>query len=179
MKSLLTLESYSVKPCIKVWILGVLAMLPGMGHAALSCSVGGVSLNFGTYDDSSAASTDVSATFSVSCCRNPPGSNATLTVTIGPSANSTAGNPILTRQMKNSSNGDVMTYQLYSGSFGGTIWGDGVIGGSAWAQAITTNSNCPFLTLIPVSSAIFGRIFPQQAVSAGTYGDTVTITVLP
>src|SRR3954467_14679004 len=179
MKLLLILESYSVKPCIRLWIFGVLAILPGIGHAALSCSVGGVSLSFGTYDDSSVVSTDVSTSFSVTCCRNPPGSTATLTVTIGPSANSTAGNPILTRQMKNSSNGDVMPYQLYSGSFGGTIWGDGVIGGSAWAQAITTNSNCPFLASIPVSSAIFGRIFPQQAVSAGNYGDTVTITILP
>jgi spore coat protein U-like protein len=154
-------------------------MLPGIGHAALSCSVGGVSLSFGTYDDSSVANTDVSTTFSVSCCRNPPGNNATLTVTIGPSANSTAGNPILTRQMKNSANGDVMTYQLYFGSFGGTVWGDGVIGGSAWAEAITNTRNCPSLTAIPVGSAIFGRIFPQQAVSAGNYGDTVTITILP
>ena len=164
---------------IKLAIFGVLIGVSGMVHAALSCSVGGVSLNFGTYDDSSAATTDVSAAFSVSCCRNPPGSNANLTVTLGPSTDSTAGNKILTRQMKNSGNADLLNYQLYSGSFGGTVWGDGVIGGSAWVQAISTNKNCPGVTVIPVGSAIFGRIFPQQTVSAGTYGDTVTITITP
>ena len=164
---------------IKIAIFGVLSGVSGIVHAALSCSVSGISLNFGTYDDSSAATTDVSAAFSVSCCRNPPGSNATLTVTLGPSANSTAGNKILTRQMKNSGNADLMTYQLYSGSFGGTVWGDGVIGGSAWTQAISSNNNCPGGATIAVGSAIFGRIFPQQAVSAGSYGDTVTITITP
>ena len=168
-----------MKAFINIAIFGMLVGVSGMVFAALSCSVSGISLNFGNYDDSSAANTDVSAVFSVSCCRNPPGSNATLTVTIGPSTNSTAGNKIVTRQMKNSGNADRMDYQLYSGSFGGTVWGDGVIGGSAWVQAISANSNCPGLSVIPVGSAIFGRIFPQQAVSAGTYGDTVTITITP
>lgn len=164
---------------IKIAIFGVLVGASGMVQAALSCSVSGVSLNFGNYDDSSAANTDVSTVLSVSCCRNPPGSNAILTVTIGPSTNSTAGNKILTRQMKNGGNADRMNYQLYSGSFGGTVWGDGVIGGSPWVQAINANSNCPGVSAIPVGSAIFGRIFPQQAVSAGSYGDTVTITITP
>jgi spore coat protein U-like protein len=168
-----------VRAFINIAVFSVLAGVSGVGYADLTCSVSGVSLNFGTYDDSSAVDTDVSAAFSVSCCRNPPGSNATLTVTIGPSANSTAGNKILTRQMKNSANADLMTYQLYSGSFGATVWGDGVTGGSAWTQAINVNNNCPNLSAIPVGSAIFGRIFPQQAVSAGSYGDTVTITITP
>jgi spore coat protein U-like protein len=168
-----------VRAFIRIAIFSVLAGASGIVQAALSCSVSGVSLNFGNYDDSSAANTDVSTVLSVSCCRNPPGRNAILTVTIGPSTNSTAGNKILTRQMKNSGNADRMSYQLYSGSFGGTVWGDGAIGGSAWTQAISSNVNCPGSTVIPVGSAIFGRIFPQQAVSAGTYGDTVTITITP
>ena len=164
---------------INIAVFGVLMGVSGMGYAALSCSVSGLSLNFGNYDDSSAANTDVSTVFSVSCCRNPPGNNAILTVKMGLSTNSTGANKILTREMKNSGNADRMSYQLYSGSFGGTVWGDGVIGGSAWVQAINVTINCPTLTVIPVGSAIFGRIFPQQAVSAGSYGDTVTITITP
>jgi len=81
--------------------------------------------------------------------------------------------------MKNTVNADRMTYQLYSGSFGGTIWGDGVIGGSVVTQAISTNNNCPGSTVFTVNSAIFGRIAPQQAVSAGTYSDSLTISILP
>lgn len=151
-----------------------------MASAALSCTIpSGVSLNFGLYDDSSATNRDVSTTFVVQCCRNPPGSDATLAVALGPSTNSTAGNKIATRQMKNTVNTDRMTYQLYMGSFGGTIWGDGVIGGSVWAQAVSTNSNCPSTQSFTIGSAIFGRILAQQAVSAGIYNDSLTISILP
>lgn len=150
-------------------------------HAALTCSVAGASLSFGSYIDSSAANTDVSAALSVRCCRNPPGSSATLVIAMGVSTNSSGGNKILTRQMKNGANADLMTYQLYSGSFGGTVWGDGIIGGSVSSIPITVTTNCPTQTAItsPTGLTVFGRIFPLQPVSAGTYGDTVTITVTP
>ncbi len=165
---------------LKIVIFGLLAGVSGVVHAGLTCTLqSGVPLNFGTYDDASAANTDVSTTFSISCCRNPPGSGATLTVAMGPSTNSTAANKITTRQMKNSANADRMNYQLYFGSFGGTVWGDGVIGGSVWTQAISTSNNCSASTVIAVGSGIFGRIFPQQAVSAGTYNDTLTISITP
>ena len=165
-----------MKPFIELALLGALLGCSGIAHAALSCSVAGVSLNFGIYDDSSPSSHDVSTTFSVNCCRNPPGSNATLTVAMGTSANSGAIN---TRQMKNSANSDLMSYQLYFTSFGGTVWGDGVIGGSTWTEAISTNLKCPGTVAFTVGSAIFGRIFAQQAVSAGSYADTLTITITP
>lgn len=165
-----------MKPFLSIVVFGLLAGASSMAQAALSCSLSGVSLNFGIYDDSSASTKDVSTTFTVNCCRNPPGSNATLTVAMGTSANSGSIN---TRQMKNSANADLMSYQLYSTSFGGTVWGDGVIGGSPWTEAISTNSNCPGTVPFTVSSAIFGRIFAQQPVSAGNYADTVIITVTP
>ncbi len=165
---------------LKIAVLMLLLSASGVARASLSCTLpGGVSLNFGNYDDTSTSNTDVSTTFTVSCCRNPPGSNDTLSVALGPSTNSTAANRITTRQMKNTVNADRMTYQLYSGSFGGTIWGDGVIGGSVVTQAISTNTNCPGSTVFTVNSAIFGRIAPQQAVSAGTYSDSLTISILP
>ena len=153
----------------------------GQAHAALTCSVAGASLSFGNYNDSSAANTDVSAPLSVRCCRNPPGNNATLVIAMGISTNSTVGNKISTRQMKNSANTDRMSYQLYTDSFGGTVWGDGVIGGSVSSIPITVTTNCPTQTTItaPTGLTVFGRIFPLQPVSAGTYGDTVTITVTP
>jgi spore coat protein U-like protein len=166
-----------VKAFLRIAIFGALASASSMAHAALFCTLpSSVSLNFGNYDDSSAANTDVSTTFSVSCCRNPPGSTATLTVAMGPSTNSGGIN---TRQMKNGANADLMSYQLYFNSFGGTVWGDGVIGGSTWMQAITLTSNCPATVPIMVGSAIFGRIFAQQAVSAGSYADTLTISITP
>jgi spore coat protein U-like protein len=82
--------------------------------------------------------------------------------------------------MKNSVNPDLMSYQLYFTSFGGSVWGDGVIGGSAFTQGVSVNKTCAAGGLaIVVTSAIFGRIFAQQAVSTGNYADTLTITITP
>ena len=169
----------SVRAFLRFVLFVALSLGAGLTHAALTCAVSGASLNFGTYNDASASTSDVSVPLSISCCRNPPGSNATLTIALGTSTNSTAGNKITTRQMKNNLNTDRMTYQLYTLAFGGTVWGDGVVGGSTFTQAINVTTNCPTRTTVPVGSAVFGRIFAQQAVSAGSYADTVTITVSP
>jgi spore coat protein U-like protein len=73
-----------------------------------------------------------------------------------------------------------MSYQLYFTSFGGTVWGDGVVGGSKFAQNVSVSRTCAAGgQAIVAGSAIFGRIFAQQAVSAGNYSDTVTITITP
>jgi spore coat protein U-like protein len=161
-------------------LLGALLGCSGAASAVVSCSVpAGVLLNFGTYDDSSASATDVSASFSVSCCNTTSGptmGSTTVAIAIGVSANS---GQINTRQMKNSSNADLMSYQLYITSFGGTIWGNGVNGGSTFTQGVTINKTCPAGQTITVGSAIFGRIFAQQAVSAGNYSDTLTISITP
>lgn len=169
-----------MKPFIKLAFLGALLGFSSAAHAALQCSIpAGVALNFGVYDDSSPATKDVSTTFSVSCCRTT-GPNPTvgaMTITIGVSANS---GQINTRQMKNSVNPDLMGYQLYFTSFGGIVWGDGVIGGSPFNQVVSISRPCGAGgQAVAVGSAIFGRIFAQQAVSAGNYADTLTISITP
>jgi spore coat protein U-like protein len=153
----------------KILLPGSLAMALltncGAAEAALRCSLGtGVALNFGTYDDSSLTTRDVSTTFSVSCCRTggPNPTVGTLAIAMGASANSSQIN---TRQMKNSLNGDLLSYQLYFTSFGGTVWGDGVSGGSVFTQTVSVSRSCNAQNTIPVGSAIFGRIFVLQPVS--------------
>jgi spore coat protein U-like protein len=166
-----------VKLFIKLAFLGAMIGCSGAANAALRCSIpAGVALNFGIYDDSSPTTTDVSTAFSVNCCSTTGFAFGNMTIQIGVSANS---GQINTRQMKNGGNSELMSYQLYSTSYGGTIWGDGVIGGSAFTQFVFTAATCATGQSFAVSSAIFGRIFAQQAVSAGTYGDTLTITIVP
>ena len=169
-----------MKPFIRLAFLGALLGFFGAAHAALQCSIpAGVSLTFGVYDDSSPATNDVSTAFSVNCCRTgaPNPTVGTMTITIGVSVYS---GQINTRQMKNSANADLMSYQLYFTSFGGTVWGDGVIGGSSFNQGVSINKTCAAGgNVVAVGSAIFGRIFAQQAVSAGTYADTLTISITP
>ena len=169
-----------MKPYIRLTLACALLGSSGAVHAALQCSVpAGVALNFGTYDDSSASTKDVSTTFSVNCCRMgaPNPTTGTMSIAFGVSANSSQIN---TRQMKNSANTDLMSYQLYFTSFGGTVWGDGVIGGSKFTQSVSVTRTCAAGgQAVVVGSAIFGRIFAQQAVGAGNYSDTVTITITP
>ncbi len=161
-------------------LIGVVCMFSRPAEAALQCSIAsGVGLNFGSYDDSSPANHDVSTAFSVRCCYTT-GSKplvANMSIAIGSSTNS---GQITTRQMKNSLNADLMSYQLYFTSFGGTVWGDGVVGGSVFTRLVTTTTKCnQGADTLTAGSAIFGRIFPQQAVSVGNYADTLTITVTP
>lgn len=169
-----------MKPFIRLAFLGALLGFSCAANAALQCSIpAGVSLNFGVYDDSSTTTKDVSAAFSVNCCRTGGANPAvgTMVIKIGVSANSGLIN---TRQMKNSANADKMNYQLYFTSYGGTIWGDGVIGGSPFNQGVSTNRSCGTGgQAFAVGSQIFGRIFAQQPVSTGSYADTLTITITP
>jgi spore coat protein U-like protein len=167
-----------VKQYIRLACLGAALGLSSAANAALLCSIAtGVSLNFGIYDDSSPTTKDVSTAFSVNCCfTGKPNPTGTMTITLGPSANS---GQINTRQMKNSLNADLMSYQLYMNSFGGVVWGDGIIGGSPFNQAIAISTRCAGQQSVAVGSAIFGRIFAQQPVSAGTYRDTLTISIMP
>jgi spore coat protein U-like protein len=166
-----------VKSTARALILGLLAVLP-LAAEAMQCSLpSGVSLAFGPYDDSSSASKDNAQSFTMSCCRTGGGTEtATISIAIGKSFYS---NQINTRQMKNSANADLMTYQLYSSSFGGTIWGDGVVGGSVFTQSVTTNANCIHPDVFTIGSPIYGRILPLQPVSQGSYSDTLIITVAP
>jgi spore coat protein U-like protein len=150
----------------------------GAARAAISCNLpSGVSLNFGTYDDSSAAALNVAASFSVSCCQTG-GGNGTVVVALGASLNS---GQINTRQMKNTANADLMGYQLYSGSFGGTLWGDGVTGGSKFSQAVSIVPTCASGSRqsVVIGSSIFGQVPALQSVSAGSYSDQITITITP
>lgn len=155
-------------------ILGAL----GSAYAQVQCSVpAGATLSFGTYDDSLALDLDVSVALSVECCRTSGGTQtATVGVGIGPSTHSGL---ITTRQLRNAADGTLMNYQLYYGSFGGTVWGDGLSGGSLYNEVVTVNRPCNKPAAIPLTSPIFGRVFQLQPVTPGTYTDSLTITVNP
>ena len=130
------------KTLMAIALLGAASVFSSPAEAAFRCSIAsGVGLNFGNYDDVSPISRDVSATFSVSCCSSsgPRPEAGTISIAFGASTNS---GQINTRQMRNSLNPDLMSYQLYFGSFGGTVWGNGVSGGSVFTQNVSINTRC-------------------------------------
>lgn len=164
-----------MKPYIRFALLCVFMSASAPALAVVTCTVSNAALNFGTYNDSSASATQVSTTFTVSCCRNGTGGNTAVTVSANVGLNSATANP---RAMKNGANADLMSYSLSTASFGGAVWGDGVNGGSVFTQNLTVSTRCVNGndTLTPT---IFGQIPALQSVSAGSYTDSVTMTVNP
>ena len=96
---------------------------------------------------------DTSMDFTVTCTN---GAAYTIAMDNGQNANGT------TNRMKNGS--EYVSYELYQDSSYGTVWdASSTVGstGTGTAQTFT----------------VYGRVPPQATPSAGTYTDTVTITV--
>ena len=148
----------------------LLALAPGWALAATTCAFSSTpGMSFGVYDDSSASPTDAAASIVVVCSRNGGPTPTTVTLQVGPSANSGL---IATRTMRSGANS--MNYNLYRDSGRSQVWGQ--------TSAVDTGSIS--LTMPNNSSAngtfvIYGRISAQQNVPMGTFSDTVQITVSP
>lgn len=121
-----------------------------------SCSVGGTTINFGTYSSGQQAALDGEGNITFSNC---PAGTLTLSLDGGGSNN------ISDRRMSGG-NGANLRYQLYKNSARNQVWGVGVDG----LQKVL---------LVPDSGAIavFGRILGGQTVTSGSYSDTVSITM--
>jgi spore coat protein U-like protein len=132
----------------------------GISATVLSaCVVTANSLAFGNYNPTSATATDATATFDVLC-------TAGTSYSVGLNAGTKAGATVTTRQM--SSGANALSYSLYSDSGRNTNWGN------------TPGTDTPSPTtagVLPSTFTVYGRIPAQQNVQAGSYTDTVTITV--
>jgi len=127
-----------------------------VAHAA--CTISTTPLNFGSYDVFSAVPLDSTGSISYSCTAEiiPPG----FLVSIGPSPNSGSVDP---RKMKLVGGSDYLIYNIYSNNKRTSVWGEG-------PQAFTVKAKKKSLT-------VYGRIPPLQNVIAGTYSETLTVTI--
>ena len=122
---------------------------------AVSCTVTPQSVNFGPYDSLTRAAVDGVGSVFVNC-----DGTAGFAVSLGQGGSGT----FAPRSM--SSGQSDMTYNLYTGSARTTVWGDGsggtlTVGGSGTSSEFT----------------VHGRIDAGQNLPAGTYTDTVVVTV--
>lgn len=143
---------------------GVAAPSPALACTLCSCSASATSVSFGTYDPTSAAPDDTSATVRVDCT----GVVALLgSVTISASAGA-SGNAAQ-RAMRQAANS--LDYNLYINPARTVVFGNG----SSGTQTITAPLNG--LLIFGQSAFIYGRIPARQWASPGTYSDTIVITV--
>lgn len=143
-----------------IFLLFVLTCIHG---AEAACNVATTNINFGTYDVFSNSPRDSTGTVSVDCDEAPP---PIVVIKIGPSFHSGGFNP---RQMRHTTRSDKLNYNLFTDSSMSVIWGDGTRGTATASNKVTKNKLW-FTT-------IYGRIPAGQDVSAGTYSETISVTI--
>ncbi|MEA3017428.1 MAG: hypothetical protein QOI38_2150 [Sphingomonadales bacterium] len=125
-----------------------------------NCTVSTTAIAFGSVNTLSGSNVDANGTVSVTCTN---GSAWTLSADAGGGSGAT----MATRRM--TAGGNTLNYTIHTSAGHGTIWGDGTattatIGntGTGAAQTVT----------------VYGRVFSgQTGVPAGSYSDTVNVTV--
>jgi spore coat protein U-like protein len=146
--------------CIAVTLLA----LCHQGTAWALCTVSAAPADFGSYNVLLSAAHDTQSSITVDCNETPP---ARPTISIGPSPNSGGFAP---RQMKLSGGSELINYNLYIDSGMTQIWGDG--------SGNTFTLNNAVFKKAPWIATVYGRIPPEQNVSAGTYNEILTVTIV-
>lgn len=151
--------------CPNLPILGATATnsMTVSATVANTCSFASVTNTvFGTIDGLFLTNLSVSNGSVVVICTT----GATYSLALNAGNNLSGGN----RRMANGAN--FITYQIYSDMAQTTLWGDGTAGiGNARTGLLATGANQTY--------TVYARIptTPQTPVPAGTYTDTVTITI--
>lgn len=119
-----------------------------------NCTVNAGSVVFGDYDTLSQQALDGAGTISVSCS---PATSYSLAL-------STGGGSYAQRELAGI--GSVLDYNLYTSVSRSIVWGDGS-GSSATVSGEGDSAN----------HTVYGRIPAQQNVKAGSYSDSIVVTV--
>ena len=136
-----------------------LAMAAALGaalpaRAAPSChGISVTPLSFGSYDVYGAAPVDSAGTISYNC---PPPALPSVTIDLGQFFGNGG------RRMALGFGSEFLQYEVYADAARTTVWPSS----NAIAVPQGNNQSIPF----------YGRIFPQQDVSVGTYTDTLVVT---
>lgn len=133
------------------------------------CTIHVTPLNFGNYDIFSSHPTDTTGTITINCV-----DGVWAEVALGVSSTSGTFNP---RRMRRLGGSDLLDYNIYTAPVRTVIFGDGT--GGTETVRIHKPPGTPKPEPWRSTVNIYGRIFPYQDVSAGTYLDTLIATVTP
>ena len=128
-----------------------------------ACTVSTTGVTFGAYDPRSAAPDDGTGSIELLC--HPRDSSVSVALSAGGSGS------FLTRRM--SSGAAQLDYNLYTSSARTIVWGDSSIG----TLVVALTDGGVSAGRRRYSADIFGRIPARQNVPAGTYVDTIVMTV--
>jgi len=153
-----------MQPASRRALLAAALLAAPLGLApAGACTITSPGVGFGAYDPQSAANDDSAGTVSVDC--HPSVSSPIVALSAGQSG-TFAGRTM-------TSGSYTLTYNLYSDSGRTIVWGDGTSG----TATVTLTGGSVSGGVRRFSRTIYGRVPGSQNVGAGSYGDTITLTV--
>lgn len=147
-----------MKILIKIIILFLLLVFTETAFGA--CTVSTTSVNFSSYDVFLTSPTDSTGSIIIVCDTF----FTFVMVAIGQSPNSGGFDP---RQM--ASGAEYLDYNLYTTATYTSIWGDGT-GGTVTRNTFAFRNR-------PRTLTVYGRIPPGQDIPAGSYAETLTVTI--
>lgn len=137
--------------------LAALLVVLSAAAARADCTVSVGSMAFGAYDVFSSTPLDTVATITYTC--STPATAPTMSISRG---GATSFSP---RQMLNGAS--ALNYNLYLDAARTQIWGDGSAGTSTYSCSMGSG----------LSVSVYGRIFAQQNLPVGSYGDSLVVTI--
>ena len=147
-------------------IAGLLMLLASAAaHSAITCSVS--SGGFATAYDPAAAGANINATFfTVTCTKGASGDPASVNYSV------TVNNGLYAIGVNNRAafGANRIRYDVFTNSTCASAW--------KGATAITGTVNTPSVGTFTATSSFWGCVPAAQAVAAGTYTDTVTMTMV-
>ena len=145
---------------------GLLALFfSDLAHALVtSCSVSASGVAFGIYDPAAPAATLSSGTIAVNCVVSGATGHNPITIAFSSGGSGTFGSRTM------ASGTDTLSYNLYLDAAYTQVWGDGT-GGSVTDTQYVTPGKPAF------SSTVYGMMPALQSANAGTFSDTITVTV--
>jgi spore coat protein U-like protein len=144
-------------------------LLPAMALAAVTCTVSATGPVFGTYNPLSATPTYANGTVQATCTLLSGG--ATTVNVVSSYSTGTSGTYSL-RAMASGTNR--ISYNLFYDAAYTQIRGDGSGGSQTGGASFTLTGGNPTQS---ASSIIYGRIPAGQDVAAGSYTDTIIVTI--
>ncbi len=154
---------------VLAWLAACAGLLPALATAAVSCTASSTSTAFGVYNPLSATPTYANGDVAVTCTLLSGGAT---TVTLVSSYSTGSSGTYTMRTMLSGAN--TLNYNLFFDAAYTSIRGNGT-GGSATGGAtlnLTTGNRTQTAT-----GTIYGRIPAGQDVAAGSYADTIIVTI--
>jgi spore coat protein U-like protein len=154
---------------MRAWLAAGALLLPALATAAVTCTASSTSTAFGIYNPLSATPTYANGDVEVVCTLLSGGAT---TLTLVSSYSTGASATYAMRTMLSGAN--KLNYNLFFDAAYTSIRGNGTGGSATGGATINLTPGNPTGT---ASGTIYGRIPAGQDVAAGSYSDTIVVTI--